>query len=370
MLQLETKKAQRPPVAVDLQQADRGAVLFSWLLGPALLLAVLISFFTGAYYLSSRDIVILLANAIFYSPEAPADAAAFHLLVHIRLPRIVMGVLVGAALAAAGAAIQGLFRNPLADPALIGVTSGGSLLAVVGIFTAGALPAFLPSWLGQSIITLLSFSGSLVTTWLVYRLATHRGRTSVVTMLLAGIALAALAGAGIGLISYFSDEAQLRDITFWTLGSISGSDWEKVFITGLPIVFALFVLLRQARALDALMLGEREAVFLGLSVQRAKRNIIFFAALAVGVSVAVTGVIAFVALVAPHLVRLISGPRHRSLLRQAAMAGALLIVLADLAARTLVAPAELPIGVLTAILGAPFFLWLLLRNRSLRLPFA
>lgn len=359
----ERIRAEEPAEATDRLPALRSGRRLGLALTGLLAAAVLWSLLTGAYELSAKEIVIIMAAALG-APEVTAEPAAHHLLLHIRLPRILMGGLVGAALATSGAAIQGLFRNPLADPSLIGITSGGMLFAVTGIFFSSVLVAQLPAPAGQAAVSLFAFAGSLLTTWLVYHLATYRGHTSVVTMLLAGIALTALAGAGVGLLSYFSDEAQLRDITFWTLGSMAGGNWRLVLILGPAVLLSLWMLCRQARALDALMLGEREAAYLGAPVQRTKRIVILFSSLAVGVAVSVSGVIAFVALVAPHLLRLLGGPRHSSLLVNAGLAGALLIVAADTVARTLIAPAELPIGTLTALLGAPFFLWLLLRYRG------
>lgn len=324
--------------------------------------AVGAALFQGAYALGVGDTLRALVAGLGWGREA-VDPSLTYLLWHIRLPRILAAALVGGGLAVTGAALQGLFRNPLADPALIGVTSGGVLFAVGSIVLSGTLLASWSAFWGYASVAAAAFLGSLLTTWLVYRLATREGGTYVTTMLLAGIAVTAFGGAITGLLTYFSTEEQLRDITFWTMGSVSGADWPTVFLLLAAIVPALAGLLRVAPAIDLLLLGEDEAACLGLGVERLKRRIILLAALVVGVCVSVTGIIAFVALVVPHWVRLLAGPLHRSLLINAALLGAALLVVADGIARMIIAPAELPIGILTALLGAPFFIWLLMRQR-------
>ncbi len=287
------------------------------------------------------------------------------IVLDIRLPRTLLGLVVGAALAVSGAVMQGLFRNPLADPGLVGVTAGAALAAVsVIVLGAGALGAVLGG-LAFYALPLAAFFGGLVTTTLLYAIATREGRTSVATMLLAGIAIGALAGAATGMLIFVSDDRQLRDFTFWTLGSLTGATWEKVGVATMFLFLVLAVLPGLAAGLDALLLGEGEARHLGVPVQAIKRLSIFVVAAAVGASVAVAGPIGFIGIVVPHLLRLLIGPRHAGLLPTSALLGAVLLVGADMVARTAVAPAELPIGIVTAILGAPFFLWLLLRQRSI-----
>ncbi|MEJ8572600.1 iron ABC transporter permease [Microbaculum marinum] len=298
--------------------------------------------------------------------DASAANARDALIVwEIRLPRTLLGLGVGAGLAVSGAVMQGLFRNPLADPGLVGVTAGAALAAVSTIVLGSG---FLLPILGDRIFYALpvsAFAGGLVTTVLLYGIATRQGRTSVATMLLAGIAIGALAGAATGMLIFISDDRQLRDFTFWTLGSLAGATWEKVAIAGVFLTFVLATIPQLAAGLDALLLGEGEARHLGVPVQAMKRVAIFAVAAAVGASVAVAGPIGFVGIVVPHLLRLAIGPRHVGLLPTSALLGASLLVGADMVARTVVAPAELPIGIVTAILGAPFFLWLLLRQRSI-----
>ncbi|MEM9047502.1 MAG: iron ABC transporter permease [Pseudomonadota bacterium] len=287
------------------------------------------------------------------------------ILFDIRLPRLVMGILVGAALAVAGAVMQGLFRNPLADPGLVGVSAGAGLGANAIIVLGAFLPATLQATLGYYSLPLAAFLGSWITTLLLYRIATRRGRTSVAVMLLGGIALAALTDALSGVLIYMADDAQLRDLTFWRLGSLAGATWDKVALAGPLIVVALAAAPFLARALNALALGEAPAAHLGIPVQRMKNIAILSVAAAVGAAVAVSGGIGFVGIVVPHLLRLLIGPDHRYLLPNAALLGAVLLLAADMISRSIIAPAELPIGIVTATLGGPFFLWILLRNRSL-----
>jgi iron complex transport system permease protein len=282
-------------------------------------------------------------------------------LLSIRLPRIGLAILAGAGLAVCGAALQALFRNPLADPGLLGISSGAALGAGLMI-VAGPLNPF--ARLGGFAVPLAAFLGALAATGAVQVCSGNRARRAPSTLLLAGIAVNALAGAGIGLLSWLADDAALRNFTFWTLGSLSAATWPLLAPVALLVVPAVALLARQAAALNALLLGEAEAGHLGIDVRRLKAQVIALSALAVGAVVAVTGIVGFVGLVAPHLVRLAIGPDHRTLLPGTALAGALLLGGADLGARTLAAPAELPIGLLTALIGGPFFLWLLRRRQE------
>lgn len=284
------------------------------------------------------------------------------ILGQIRLPRTLLGLAVGAVLALSGVAMQGLFRNPLADPGLVGVSSGAALggaAAIVGGAALGGLPdAFAPY-----LLSVCAFAGGLGVTLLVYRLGRRDGQTSVATMLLAGIALTALAGAVIGLLTYLADDATLRSLTFWNMGSLNGASYSRLWPLLIVTLFVVCWLPRRAKALNALLLGESEARHLGFDVERLKRELVFCTALGVGAAVAAAGLIGFIGLVVPHLVRLVAGPDHRVLLPASALAGGSLMLLADLAARLVLAPAELPIGIVTALIGAPFFLYLLVRGR-------
>ncbi|MBU2982633.1 iron ABC transporter permease [Lentibacter algarum] len=286
-------------------------------------------------------------------------------LLDIRLPRTLMGVLVGAALAVSGAVMQGLFRNPLADPGLVGVSAGAGLGAIIAIVLGGLLPAVVTDKLGYYLVPVAAFAGSWASTLVLYRVATRKGRTSVATMLLAGIALGAIAGAISGLLVYKADDAQLRTLTFWGMGSLAGATWTKLLAATPLIVAALAVSPFLARGLNGLALGEAAASHMGISVQLTKNVSILMVAAATGAAVAVSGGIGFVGLVVPHLLRLMVGPDHKYLLLNSALLGAALLLVADVISRIVIAPAELPIGIVTATLGGPFFLWILLRQRGL-----
>lgn len=345
------------------QRRRRRGTAFFWIFGAGLLAAFLLAVGHGALSIEPGQVAAILASRIGLDLPWEFTRQQEAVLLAIRLPRACVGIVTGAALAASGAALQGLFRNPLADPALIGVSTGAALAAAVSIVLGGFVVAVLP-WLPMSLLLLLSaFAGGLATTFLVYRIASRDGRTEVATMLLAGVAMNAMTAAGIGLMVFLSDDQQLRDLNFWMLGSLGGITWGRMGF-GVPFILAAVVALPFfARHLNALLLGECEAVHLGFHVERSKRFIIVLAALATGASVALTGVIGFVGLVVPHLVRLVAGPDHRLLMPLSILLGAALLLVADLFARSLVLPAELPIGILTACVGGPFFLWLLLHRR-------
>ena len=283
----------------------------------------------------------------------------------IRLPRMILGICVGAALAVSGAVMQGLFRNPLADPGIVGVTAGAGLGAVSAIVLGGILPLGVMSAIGFWLVPLAAFLGCWTSTIVLYRVSTRRGRTSVATMLLAGIALGALAAALSGILVYMADDAQLRDLTFWGLGSLAGATWSKTAIAGPIILIAIAIATTVAHGLNGLAFGEATAAHMGIPVQRVKNLAILIVAAATGAAVAVSGGIGFIGIIVPHLLRLSTGPDHEPLLLNAALLGASLLLIADIISRVIIAPAELPIGIVTAILGAPVFLWILLRRRGL-----
>ncbi len=274
----------------------------------------------------------------------------------IRLPRVLLAAVTGAVLAMSGAAMQGLFRNPLADPSLIGVTAGASLGAALVILLAGDL---LQGYTALSLVSAGAFAGGVLAVIFVYRLASGESGTSVATMLLAGIAITALAGALGSLLEFYADNAVLRRISLWKMGGLDGANYPRLLIAIIVGSLVLLVLPRYADTLNALLLGESEARHLGIDVDRAKIALIVWVAVGVGVSVALVGTVAFVGLVVPHVVRMLIGPDHRQLLPASALAGAILLVLADALSRVLIAPAELPVGVITALLGVPFFISLL-----------
>jgi len=276
------------------------------------------------------------------------------ILIDIRVPRIILNIIVGAGVAVSGAAIQGLFRNPLADPALIGVSSGAALFAAGFLIMGGGV-------LGQLGLSGSAFVGGLLTTFLV--LAVGRKSGSISGMLLAGIAINAIALSGIGLFSYLSSDAQLRSVAFWALGSFGSADWEMVYVILLTLPFIL-LLYDQSHKLNAITLGDQEAASLGIFVPGLRRQVILYTAFIVSVSVSLVGVISFVGLVVPHLIRLSCGSSHTTLIPCSALLGGILVLLADGFSRTVFAPAELPVGILLAIIGGPFFILLILRSQE------
>ena len=337
---------------------SRAALTFRALL--VLLLAIsALSIGTGAAGLSMAE----LARGLLGGEGLSARDRV--ILMDIRLPRLAMGLTVGAALAMSGALMQGLFRNPLADPGIVGVGAGAGLGAVLAIVLGGMLPASVAALAGSHLVPVAAFLGGWGATLLLYRVATREGRTSVATMLLAGIAIGALAAALTGMMIYLADDTQLRDLTFWGMGSLAGASWAKIGAS-LPLILPVLLLAPLlARGLHALALGEAQAAHLGISVETVKRLAILGVAAAAGAAVAVAGGIGFIGIVVPHLLRLATGPDHRFLLPNAALLGASLLVAADMIARTIVSPSELPIGIVTAIIGAPVFLWILLQRRGL-----
>ncbi|WP_309085876.1 iron ABC transporter permease [Chelativorans sp.] len=349
---------------IHAPEGDRSARARLVLVLLALLL-VSVAAFSVATGASDASALAVIDGWFRAGPQDALTARDRLIVQEIRLPRVALGILVGAALAVSGALMQGLFRNPLADPGLVGVSAGASLGAITVIVLGGTILRPAVDLLGIHALPLAAFGGGLVTTLILYRIATRRGQTSVATMLLAGIALAALAGAIAGILIYRADDQQLRDLTFWSLGSLGGATWTKILAVAPIILAALAATPFLARGLDALSLGEASARHLGVPVQRVKALAVLCVAAATGAAVAVSGGIGFVGIVVPHLLRLVIGPDHRYLLPASALLGASLLLLADAVSRTIVAPAELPIGIVTAIFGAPFFLWVLLRRRGL-----
>ncbi len=317
----------------------------------------------GAVQIAPGEVVGWIGWKLGLGGPAPDDMTDA-VLGAVRVPRVMMAMVAGAGLAAAGVLMQAFFRNPLADPALIGVASGGALGAVAIIVLGATLFEGLVGLLGALALPLAAFAGSLLTTLLVYGLARRDGLVDASTMLLAGIAVNAIAAAGIGLLTFIATDTQLRNLTFWTLGSLSAADW-GAFATVAPAVLAILVAVPVlAGPLNALLLGDAEARHLGIRVEPLKRLILVLTCVAAAAVVSAAGVIGFVGLIAPHLARLLVGPDHRFMLPLAVVLGAVLLLAADTLTRILVAPAELPLGVLTALVGGPLFLWLLRRARG------
>jgi iron complex transport system permease protein len=310
----------------------------------------------GAMVIRPMQVIAILLNKLGWPGAALAEytPAMEAVLLQIRLPRICLGVLTGGGLAIAGAALQGLFRNPLVDPGLIGISSGASLSAVT-VIVAGIQ--------GYYLLNLVTFCGACLSSILVFRFSRVEGRTIVATLLLAGLAINALCNALTGLITYTANNEQLRNITFWLMGSLGGATWATVGSL-LPFVLLPVCLLpRDGRSLNVFALGEAEALHIGVDVRWLKFRILLLATLAVGATVAVCGIIGFVGLIVPHILRNWSGSDHRRLLFDSAIAGAILLTLADVLSRTIIAPAELPIGIVTALIGTPVFIALLYKQK-------
>ena len=317
----------------------------------------------GAVPISPPQSLALLFKKIGVHLPWSVTALQENVFWNIRLPRIMLAILVGGGLAISGAVMQGLFRNPLADPGLLGV-SGGAALGAVSVIVLGDHLSFSNSP-GFDIygLSIAAFATGLLTSLLVYRLGKTQTGTHIATLLLAGIAIDAIARAGIGLLTYMADDVQLRSLTFWTMGSLGGATWESVGGVCIFILVPVFILLKLSKSLNLITLGEQNAAYLGINVERVKIIMIVMSACIVGAAVAIAGIIGFVGLVVPHLIRLLQGANHNTVLPGSLLLGAVLLLLADIVARTIVIPAELPIGIVTTIIGGPFFLFLLLRRR-------
>ncbi len=335
----------------------------------ALLLVVLlvISAATGAYEISYRQIGSYLGDLFGMSPSEPIDRLRQSVFFQIRLPRVLLGALVGCALSVSGAMMQALFRNPIVEPGLIGTSSGAALGASIIFVLGKSLTGLSDTVIGAIILPFFAFVGALAATAIVYRFAAAPGRVSVATMLLAGIAINAMAAGGTGILSYIARDPQARSITFWSLGTFSGADWNACAVVGAVTIPAVLVALRASKGLNALLLGETDALNVGVDVERLKSGVLLLNTLIVAVATSMVGVIAFVGLVVPHLLRLIRSSDNRFLTIGSALLGASLMVAADMIARVAIAPAELPIGIITAFVGAPVFLWILrsMRNSNL-----
>jgi iron complex transport system permease protein len=344
------------------------ALIVCTALAGLLVVVVLLASGIGAVKIPALHVLSIITAQCGFPAFAEVSEQQMNVLLMIRLPRVLLAVIVGGGLGVAGSAVQGLFRNPLADPALVGISSGATVGAVTFIGFGGALP-FAGLWLREHPLwnvfglQIMAFASGFVAVWLVYRIATRHGVTSIAAMLLAGVAVTAIAEAYTGYIIFTANDAQLRNINFWRLGSLGAASWQSLAVLSAFVIPSALLVTRFAKPLNALLLGERDAENIGVNVQLLKRVVLVLTALIVGASVSLCGIIWFVGLITPHLLRLVIGPDHRFLLPSSALAGASLLVVADLIARTIASPAELPIGIVTAALGAPVFISLLLRER-------
>lgn len=338
--------------------------LFIYIILSVLLLAILavVSLYMGVYIFEKHSFFEIFRGLIF--PDESISESDRFVLLELRLPRIIMSILIGSALAVSGTCLQGMFKNPLASPDLIGITSGAVLFAALTIVLGGAIKAYIPEILHYSLLSVMAFLGAIITMVFVYRMSTTSGKTNVVIMLLSGVAITALAGATTGFLTYLSTDEELRNLTFWTLGSLGGATWTKNIILAFVIFFSYLFLLNKGKALNAMMLGERDAQHLGIPVEKIKKRIIILTALMVGTSVAFAGTIGFVGLIVPYILRLLFKSNYHIILPLSAVFGSILLLCADTVSRTLVAPSEIPVGILTAFMGAPIFIAILIRNKK------
>ncbi|ENT2991492.1 iron ABC transporter permease [Raoultella planticola] len=288
----------------------------------------------------------------------PGDEVLRHIWLTIRLPRVLLALLVGAALALSGCVMQGLFRNPLADPGLLGVSSGAALAVACWL----VLPLSVPALVALYAPMLAAFIGSIAVMVVIFILS-QANEGSLSRLLLVGIAINALCGALVGVLAWVSNDTQLRQLSLWGMGSLGQAEWSTLLVAATLIFPASLIIWLMASRLNLLQLGDEEAHYLGINVRAVQRLLLLCSALLVASSVAISGVIGFIGLVVPHLIRMWLGPDHRALVPGSLLAGAILLLLADTLARTVAAPAEMPVGLLTSMLGAPWFLWLIFRQQ-------
>ncbi|HCH00345.1 MAG TPA: iron ABC transporter permease [Vibrio sp.] len=340
-----------------LRQASLPIILF--LFTSLAIITSLVSIAVGPMQISlTHSIMSFLPS----NSELPQHVA---LIIHqVRLPRTLLCLLVGGILGLCGAVMQGLFRNPLAEPGIIGVSAGAALGAALAIVLFSGMASYYPNFMNFAAVPIFAFLGGALTTIIVYKLGTSNLGTSVTIMLLAGVAISALSGAAIGYLNFIADDQMLRDLSLWSMGSLAGATWPSITLASITLALLSFLFIKQAPALNALLLGESEAKHLGVPIQSLKRRLILLTAVGVGVTVSLSGMIGFVGLVIPHLGRMLVGPDHRTLLPVSILLGALLLTVADMFARVAVTPAELPVGIVTALVGAPFFLYLLFKQKG------
>jgi iron complex transport system permease protein len=316
----------------------------------------------GAYSYSVPQMLRYVGQGAGWIPATSADEIQRSIFLTLRLPRVLLSALTGAVLGLSGALMQGLFRNPIVEPGLAG-TSAGAAFGAALVFVFGGTTMAFTSPLGTLAVPVVAFAGSFIATLLVYKISSSFGKVNVFTLLLAGIAINALCGAGTGFLSYIARDPQARNITFWNLGTFTGADWRSVELVGVFFAVAFLWIRRYGKALDALMLGEDEAAFLGINPQRLIFTLLIANTIMVATATAAVGVISFVGLVVPHMIRIARGPSYAFLLTGSALLGAVLLCAIDVIARVIIPPAELPIGIITAVVGAPVFLTILLREQ-------
>lgn len=331
----------------------------SWLFPTLVVLlavSLLASIAFGAVHIRLPDMWSAIVHLI--RGEKPASIYE-NVFLQLRLPRVLLCAITGAILAVSGVLMQGLFRNPIVEPGLMGTSAGAAFGASVIFVLAGNISASFKAAVGPYLVPLFAFGGGLLATYAVYMLARNAKRVSVLSLLLVGIAINAVGMSGTGFMSYIARDPQARSITFWNLGNFSGASWTQVIIVGAVATVIFIIALFYAKQLNALLLGEEEAGYLGVHAAGLKWRILLVNTAMVSIATAFVGVISFMGLIVPHIIRLLIGSDNKRLLPASMLAGALLLTLADLVARLLVAPAEIPIGIITSLVGAPVFIILL-----------
>ncbi|GAE62817.1 iron ABC transporter permease [Chryseobacterium indologenes] len=338
--------------------------LYFYLIVSAVLLVIIavLSLNTGVYDFGANSAFKVLWQFIKGDPNLSLSDK--YVVWDVRAARIIMAVLIGSMLAVSGTSLQGLFKNPLATGNLIGLTSGATLLAAIAIVLGGYFKEYLPEAVQFSLVGISAFIGSLLSMMLVYRISTSGGKTNVVMMLLTGVAITAIGFSITGFLIYISKDEQLRDLTFWNLGSLAAATWTKNIILGVVLILAYIILLPKGKAFNAMMLGEKDAQHLGINVERLKKQIIIIVALMVGSCVAFSGTIGFVGLIVPYILRLLFKSNYTFILPLSAVCGSILLLTADTFSRSIVAPSELPIGILTALMGGPIFIAILVKFKK------
>ena len=317
----------------------------------SLIVSALLAVTIGSFKISVFDILL-----------GKLDELGSTILYTIRMPRVMLAAFVGASLAISGACLQGLFRNPLADPGLIGVSAGAALGAAFAIVFSSRFISL--DFLGPYLIPFSAIIGSASVIIILFVITKGFGYDGVTYMLLAGIAVNAIAGVGIGVLTYISDDSELRSLTFWTMGSFGGVTWPLIMPAIVVILFSIVWIIGLSRKLDLIQLGDVEASRLGINIKKVRFGVIISSAVVVGISVALSGMIGFVGLVVPHLVRILGGVNHLYVLIGSAISGSILMIISDMMCRVIISPAELPVGLITSGLGSPFFLWLIFKMRT------
>lgn len=332
-------------------------------LALALVAAVIASAGIGDFVFTPRAMVRFIGQGLHLVPLTTSDALDRNVFLTLRLPRVLIGTVTGAVLGVSGTLMQGLFRNPIVEPGLAGTSAGAAFGAALVFVLGGHATLAFTAPLGSAAVPLVAFAGGFAATVLVYHVSTSFGKVNVFTLLLAGIAVNAVCAAGTGFLSYIARDPQARNITFWNLGTFTTADWRGALIVTITFLVCCIFAFRYGKALNALMLGEDEAAYTGINTRQFTWRLLIVNTLMVAVATAMVGVIAFIGLVVPHLLRMLRSSDYTFLLPASALLGAVLMEVIDTVARLVIAPAELPIGIITAVVGAPIFLWILIRQQ-------